>query len=504
MKQKIIELIEQNSFLEAANLLSKEIEENGFDDTIAILGAEINFGVGNYEGYLSMVEKGIDFNPSNYELYLMRGNYYQGKDLQEAYNSYEAALRLCEFNTGSESEDFKYIKELFGDFKLKNAIEIKELENNLPILIYKSEEICFGILNRFADILADYFLEIGEKVEIVDVNDTPAEELDFLCFSRYKAILGIQTYVFSICFNDGRNIHDYIFGPKFNMVFDHPACMYNHFTKGPKDYTILTHDRNYLEFIKKNYPMIKSVEILPPGGIEIECSKNKDYGLIFLGSYKSPDTWKYVIEELDSIYDNKATKLMEYMKANPNELYENCVDKILDKKPDAKDYYDLKQTYFSVMSFYREKVLLAVIESGIKVHVFGDSWSCDRFKQYSNLVVHAEVNFDESLRIYARAKASLNIMSWHKDGRTERVANSMLNRSLVISDKTDYLEEYYSDGEDIIIFDLEDIDVLPKRIKEVLNDDKKLQEMTEKAYSKTKEKDSWRTKAEEFLQILNK
>lgn len=501
MKQRIIELIGQSDFLAAANLLSKEIEQNGFDDTTAILGAEINAGVGDYEGYISMVEKGLDINPTNYELYLMQGNYYTDKDILKAYNSYESAYQFCRYNASEKSEDFRYIKEFLETFRNDNISEIERIENALPILIYKSEDICFGILNRFADILADIFEAIGEIVEVVDVNEMPIEDLTKLCYRRYKAVLGIQTYVFSVFFQDGRNIHDFIFGPKYNMIFDHPACMYNHFTKGPIDYTILTHDRNYQKFIKEYYPQIKSVEILPPGGIEIEFKGKKEYDLIFLGSYKSPETWKYVIKELDDIYDNRASKLVEYMKMHPNELYENSAKEVLGKNLDTKAFYDLKQTYFNCMSYFREKIIISLLEQGIKIDVFGDSWKCDRFNNYPNLIVHSEVTFDESLRIYAKSKASLNIMSWHKDGRTERVANSMLNHSLVITDKTDYLCENYKNDEDIILFDLKNIEELGDRIKDVLSNDEKLKEMTDKAFDKVVLEDTWEVKAKEFLEI---
>lgn len=87
---------------------------------------------------------------------------------------------------------------------------------------------------------------------------------------------------------------------------------------------------------------------------------------------------------------------------------------------------------------------------------------------------------------------------------TGRIANMMLNRTVVISDRSTYLEEHFVDGQEIMLFNLEEITMLPELIKNVL-EDKALQEnICEKAYEKAERTDIWKVRTKQFLEILNK
>ena len=90
-------------------------------------------------------------------------------------------------------------------------------------------------------------------------------------------------------------------------------------------------------------------------------------------------------------------------------------------------------------------------------------------------------------------------MAWHKDGFTERIANSMLYRSIVVSDRSICLEEQYKDGEELILFDLMDLSRLPDQIRTLLQDDKRREEIAERAYQRAIAEDTWDQRAALFL-----
>lgn len=501
---KLVSDLIANGDIKGASLeLSKLMERDGFNEQIAILLSSINFALGDMEGGKAAIEKGLKLSPGNYELHLMLGDCNTNESLETALKEYDLALAYARFSVGEGSSDYQYIFSVREGFCKRNKKEIDKYISQLPILIYKSESICFGVLNRFADMMKECLLALGEKVEVIDVNQTPPESIAGYCGRRYKAILGIQTYLFSMHFNDGRNIHDYIFGPKYNMIFDHPCCMYNHLTKGPLDYHVLIHDRNYYKFIKEYYPSVSSVSIFPPAGERFKGRAAKEYPLTFIGSYKDPDTWDLVIKELDEKYHGKAGALVEYMYQNPNQTYEEGLLSMYGKEANAEVFYDLKQTYFVVMSRIRKEILLNILDAGLELHVFGDSFDNEVFSCYENLHIHKELTPEESIEVYAKSKATLNIMSWHKDGRTERVANAMLNFALVVTDRCDYLCEEYSDNDDIILFDLKDYSDLGERIQKALDNQDKLYSMVDNAFNKAINIDTWEKRAEEFLSILS-
>jgi len=78
----------------------------------------------------------------------------------------------------------------------------------------------------------------------------------------------------------------------------------------------------------------------------------------------------------------------------------------------------------------------------------------------------------------------------------------MLCQSAVLSDKSTRLEEEFIDGEDILLFDLSKLDLLPERILALLSDDAKLHQIAMNGYRKVVHKHLWIHRAKELLNIL--
>lgn len=154
-----------------------------------------------------------------------------------------------------------------------------------------------------------------------------------------------------------------------------------------------------------------------------------------------------------------------------------------------------------MMNYYRDRVLRAILDGGVKVVVFGDDWGNCRLRGYPNLICHPNITVEESLLVWSQSKLSLNIMSWHKAGFTERMANIMLAGAVLVTDETAYLDGKY-DAEDMLIFRLQERDGLPQQIKELLADRVLRECIAERGREKTKKAHTWDTRAEQFLQIL--
>jgi spore maturation protein CgeB len=169
----------------------------------------------------------------------------------------------------------------------------------------------------------------------------------------------------------------------------------------------------------------------------------------------------------------------------------------------ADEHYELSATYFCAMTYYREKIIRTILNAGLTLHVFGDSWKEPAFSGYPNLIIHPLADAEDSLKLYAQSKVSLNIMSWHKDGMTERIANSMLNRAVVLSDPSTYLTEHYTDDREIVYYHLTRLDELPGKIRKLLADDDYRETIAENACKYAAVHDTWDNRAEEFLKIID-
>ena len=163
----------------------------------------------------------------------------------------------------------------------------------------------------------------------------------------------------------------------------------------------------------------------------------------------------------------------------------------------------LRYVISCVSSYYREKIIRVLLDAGIETHVYGDNWNKAPFAGHKCLVCHPAIDVEKSLHIMEQAKISLNVMSWHKDGFTERVLNSMLAGAVVLSDKSTRLEEEFADGKDIALFDLAQIDALPDRVKTLLSDDEELKKIAENGRRKVMQKHLWIHRAKELLHIIS-
>ncbi len=414
-----------------------------------------------------------------------------------------------------------------------------------PVLVYRGDDTCYQVLDSFANQFILALRKMGIPVEEYDISKKGAEGLLELIGKTYRAVVGFQTYLFSVHLQDGRNVHDCINAPKFHFIFDHPLWMKEHLEQGPEEYYILTHGKDYQEFVEKYFKgQVKGCYLLPPAGIEPEFvnemwggkvpvsdslnereaevakfhSEGGSTGVSY--SEKTLDisfvgTWYDYRERLAFIRNTKtrerylANRFLLLMKKHPNLRAEWALQQaltdygiVLSQEDFKAVMFDFKQVCFAIMTYYREKMIRYLLEEGFTIHVYGDSWKGSPLVKYENLVCHPQVSVAESMEVWKKSKLSLNIMSWHKGGFTERIANMLLCETVVVSDRSDYLVEHFADDENIVLFDLEHPEKLAKRLRELLADDKKCEMIAKRGREVALQEHTWEKRTEEFWTIL--
>lgn len=378
-----------------------------------------------------------------------------------------------------------------------------------PVLIFKGNDTCYNVLNTFADELKKSIEKSGYKTEIFDVDREDWKEVVRYQNKHYKAVVGFQSFLFSVKMEDGkRYLADFIKAPKFNFLLDAPICFSSHLDYRAEDFTILTHDINYKNFLEKYYK--QQAKILPPGGM---ISKNpvsmdeRKYELTFLGSYGD---YRNILSELEGLSaEDKAVgmALFEKLKLEPELTLEAGFDKVIKERGLVMDedtylirLHSVRSVLYAASYYFREKAIKAILDSEIKLTVFGESFKNSPFADCENLNIREEVPAERSLEVYGNSKISLNFMTWHKAGLTERMANIMLAGAVLLTDCTDGFSE--GAGEDFVDFKLSDIDSLPGKIKELLKNDSLLNKIALNGKKRAISSMTWDKRAEELLELL--
>lgn len=332
-----------------------------------------------------------------------------------------------------------------------------------PFVIFRGDSTCHGVLRDFADSLGNSLRAVGQAVIMAEAEGTDYEYfLHHVC----KAFVGFQSVAIGIDFF--RKKH----GPKLQFWLDNPIFYARQFSEFPKEYYILCQDADYAEFIKEQYHLKNALQF-PPGGhlCRWTWQDERPYDIVFVGSF---------IPEEDVLPERTDRDYYEYMIRHPGMTFSSGLREFLKERGAAREgdaLFDelrsMKSVCQSVINHYRKKVIDTIIDAGFEVHVYGDSWNAYRSPNAHRLIRHPEVSVEASLGEWQKAKIGLNIMSWHKAGMTERVANIMLSGAVCLSDETEYLKTHFAEGEQIVCYDLEHLEELPQKIEELLRDEKR-------------------------------
>ncbi len=382
-----------------------------------------------------------------------------------------------------------------------------DTQEKRPILIFKGDpSLCYGIMEAYSRSLRDALVSLGEEVIYLDPQK---DEVQPYIDRTYKAVIAFMENLFYMVLDNGDFIFDHFHGPKFNYWTDHPAFYYRYVQRVPKRYYILTQDRTYVRYIDRYFKNVKAFCLLP-GGREPEAKElipfeNREYDVSFVGTF-----WKgNVLDSFDT--SDETTRIimeryLEFLVAEPDYTAEDAFEKVLESLGAKLSDDDFAREFEKVhrlaskgaARIYRQRVIEKIVERGITIHVFGDSWREAPFADSKCLIIHDEVPSDKITDIYLNSKISLNIMTWHKDSITERVLDAMMAGSIVLSDRTPALEEAFDNGKEILLFSLRNLEELPGLITGQLED----RTMAEAGRKRAVSSYSWKCCAERLLGLI--
>ena len=293
---------------------------------------------------------------------------------------------------------------------------------------------------------------------------------------------------------------------------DHPAIHKVRLETMSCKCIVFTCDKRHEQYIKKYYSNIKFVKFIPLSGSYFKKYipfDKRSHEIIFTGSYRDPDELKNrLLDEFSGSLMQFVQYMMNLIIEQPEKDIEQCLEETLqvyNVQVSDKEFLELAYDFCDIDKYarfyYRDKVIRKLLENGLKVHVFGSGW--DQFKGTGceNLIIE-QGNYYLALKAVADSKISLNVMPWFKAGFQERIATAMLSGTVAVTDKSEYIDNNFTDEKELLIYDLKHIDELPNKIKDILADPEKAQNIAKEGMDCAQTAHTWQHRTIDFVHYM--
>lgn len=382
----------------------------------------------------------------------------------------------------------------------------------------------YDTLDIFAYELKREFEYMGYETMLFD-SSHPQESLSQLAIfvqKPVKAAITFNNLGYNMELVSGKNIWDELGIFCINILMDHPFCYKGALDASPTRAAVLCTDRNHMRYVQRFYPAIPVTGYLPHAGIERENVRKRmqerSIDVLYAGGLSrnyiqnvKPDLTVYTQFDAEMI----AKEAYDTLVKQPWKTTEQAIEEILHlhricltEEELCQVVADLHYVDLMVTSYYREKVIRTLVESGIRVHLYGYGWEECSWIHHSNLYYGGRVSAEEIVEKMRDAKIVLSTMTWFKDGTHDRVFNGMLAGAAVVTDSSIYMKEEFGvsgtkeDVERLLMFELTELEELPETVRKLLNDEERLQEMADCGYQYAREKHTWKNRAQELEEDL--
>lgn len=377
--------------------------------------------------------------------------------------------------------------------------------------------------NYFTDQIEAELKRRNHETFILDLQNPPAEDPHSYANFGHFAEGKIHAV---ICF-DGLGLRDDLFvelwdemdAVAVNILMDHPLRFHPTMEHHPKRYFQFCCDRNHVAYVKRYFGgQVEHVEFMPHAGTMPETEavipfEQRSYDILFSATYYRPQEQLLKINQWfeEGSTMNQFYRIMaEYMLGHSGVTAEQAV---LDTA--AQLGMELAESQMKTMfrcaepldwmarMYQREKVIQTLAEAGFELWLLGRGWENHPSAGLSNVHrIDDRIPFGKTLPYMADAKVNLNVMPWFKAGTHDRIFNILLQHSVPLTDTSSWIDENYSDGEDIALYDLEHLDRLPQIADRLLSDAERTKEIIQKGYEKTKRNYTWINCVDQILSAV--
>lgn len=446
------------------------------------------------------------------------------------------------------------VNHAYDDYQPKPTFDCSFLNRPLRIVIYEG---VLPIMDYTAEQFRRSFELLGHEVLIFNdmtFSDSAASLLAFAKKGIDFALL-FNNVGSTLADDQNRNFWEQMNVPCINYLFDHPLYYYQQMEAMPKNAVVTCVDRNHVTYLRRHHKNIERAFFLPLGAEYIPQEtlipwEERPIDVLYVGSLKNMQDMpasvmsrmigEYLLEHTSLTYeaavehcldvslailkkhgvDIAAIKDIPELEAFAGEYEEQirellggtaqadippadpCPDEAQDR-PQYRLLSGLLQEYryldMNVNAHFRKAMIVTLVNAGIDVHVYGNGWGIPELEDHPHFHFCGLISQTECIRKMQESKIVLNSMPWFKDGAHDRIFNAMLCHAVCVTDQSRYLAEQFTGQKEIVWYTLEEMDSLPRIVRELLDDPKKAGEIAENGCQSAILSHSWENRAMELL-----
>lgn len=300
----------------------------------------------------------------------------------------------------------------------------------------------------------------------------------------------------------------------YNIAADHPYFYHERICNLPKGYRHISIDRFHERYFKEFYPEYAHAGFLPLAGTKLPREAGEEprpiaerkYDVVFTGNYTKLSFFEpyinWINDEYAQFYRGIIRELIEKPQQTVEEVALRHCEREMGEEPKEMLRIALSKMIFIdlyVRNYWRGAAVRVLVNAGIPVHVIGKGWEeLEDVTCPGNLIRHAQTDSETCLRMLADAKLSLNVMPWFKDGAHDRVFNSVLNGAVCVTDESRYLCGQLAEGEGVCYYRLQELAALPQTVKDLLQNEARMQEIVAKGGTKVSDMHTWADRARQL------
>lgn len=373
-------------------------------------------------------------------------------------------------------------------------------------LLAVNNGLCYDSLNFFLDCIGKALQAKGVRTKKICA---VSEEI---LLESWDAVIGINHPLPFVRLENGMFLIEVLRCPVFQLIVDPPYHHHPYLEPHMDNMYMYLLDEEHVTYCRSYYRPFKEVRmawLLGPVG---RCRNydEREIEVLFTGTLESEDDLKEKMSVLapdwdwaDEFFD----LLVKIRVERPEETAAESVIFLLEQMriTYSQELLKMMMYVFGMVSdcylraYYRRKMVTLLVDAGISVHVAGNGWEDLYAVCPDNLVLEGSVDFARTADLISNAKILLNILPSFNHGIHDRVLTAMQNGAVCVTDYSTYVDAHFQNGQDIVIYRLEELDRLPHMVKELLANPGRAKAIAEKGRKNAMENYTWEKFVKKYI-----